>query len=47
MEQLYNTLVQRKLVAFIFHPYDPFIISIQRINQEYTVNFHIRHSETY
>ena len=33
----------RRLVAFTFHPTDPFAISVQRINAEYVVNFHIRH----
>ncbi|KAL1117893.1 hypothetical protein AAG570_004206 [Ranatra chinensis] len=33
----------RRLVAFTFHPTDPFAISVQRTNSEYVVNFHIRH----
>ncbi|XP_014786466.1 DET1 homolog [Octopus bimaculoides] len=33
----------RRLVAFTFHPYEPFAISIQRTNAEYVVNFHVRH----
>ncbi|XP_066994090.2 DET1 homolog isoform X2 [Anabrus simplex] len=33
----------RRLVAFTFHPTDPFAISVQRTNAEYVVNFHIRH----
>jgi len=33
----------RRLVAFTFHPTDPFAISVQRTNAEYIVNFHIRH----
>ncbi|XP_014661580.1 PREDICTED: DET1 homolog isoform X2 [Priapulus caudatus] len=33
----------RRLVAFTFHPHDPFAISVQRTNAEYVVNFHIRH----
>ncbi|XP_022912055.1 DET1 homolog [Onthophagus taurus] len=32
----------RRLVAFTFHPTDPFAISVQRTNMEYVVNFHIR-----
>lgn len=32
----------RRLVAFTFHPTDPFAISVQRTNAEYIVNFHIR-----
>ncbi|XP_059620785.1 DET1 homolog [Phlebotomus argentipes] len=32
----------RHLVAFTFHPTDPFAISVQRINTDYIVNFHIR-----
>lgn len=34
---------QRRLVAFTFHPTDPFVISVQRINADYVVNFHLRH----
>ncbi|GIY16092.1 DET1 homolog [Caerostris extrusa] len=33
----------RRLAAFIFHPRDPFVISVERTNSEYVVNFHIRH----
>nr|SVE86623.1 EOG090X028J [Daphnia similis] len=33
----------RRLVAFTFHPTDPFSISVQRTNSEYVVNFHVRH----
>ena len=33
----------RRLVAFTFHPWEPFAISVQRTNAEYVVNFHIRH----
>ncbi|GFY38034.1 DET1 homolog [Trichonephila inaurata madagascariensis] len=33
----------RRLVAFTFHPYDPFAISVQRTNADYVVNFHVRH----
>ena len=36
----------RRLVAFIFHPTDPFAISVQRTNLEYVVNFHLRKSAT-
>ncbi|XP_076337867.1 de-etiolated protein 1 abo isoform X1 [Tachypleus tridentatus] len=36
----------RRLVAFTFHPFDPFAISVQRTNAEYVVNFHIRHIPT-
>ncbi|GIY84243.1 DET1 homolog [Caerostris darwini] len=36
----------RRLVAFTFHPRDPFAISVQRTNSEYVVNFHIRHRDT-
>ncbi|KAF0297064.1 DET1 [Amphibalanus amphitrite] len=34
----------QRLVAFIFHPTDPFAISVQRTNAEYVVNFHVRHA---
>ncbi|XP_012294088.1 DET1 homolog isoform X4 [Aotus nancymaae] len=33
----------RRLVAFTFHPFEPFAISVQRTNAEYVVNFHMRH----
>lgn len=36
------TLDRRRLVAFTFHPTDPFAISVQRDNFEYVVNFHLR-----
>uniref|UniRef100_A0A1B0FR86 Uncharacterized protein n=1 Tax=Glossina morsitans morsitans TaxID=37546 RepID=A0A1B0FR86_GLOMM len=32
---------QRELVTFVFHPYEPFIISIQKVCRGYTINFHI------
>lgn len=35
-----------RLVAFTFHPTEPFAISVQRIHNEYVANFHIRNSET-
>lgn len=35
----------RRLVAFTFHPFEPFGISVQRTNAEYVVNFHIRHTK--
>ncbi len=31
----------RRLVAFTFHPTDPFAISVQKTNTEYVVNFHV------
>ncbi|CAH2049391.1 unnamed protein product, partial [Iphiclides podalirius] len=34
----------RRLVAFTFHPTDPFAISVQRTNSDYIVNFHIRNA---
>lgn len=34
----------RRLVAFTFHPTEPFVISVQRIESDYVVNFHIRSS---
>ena len=36
-------LLARRLVAFTFHPTDPFAISVQRTNSEYIVSFHVRH----
>ncbi|KAL1787643.1 DET1-like isoform X4 [Sigmodon hispidus] len=33
----------RRLVAFTFHPFEPFAISGQRTNAEYVINFHMRH----
>lgn len=34
----------RRLVAFTFHPTEPFAISVQRIDSDYVVNFHIRNA---
>lgn len=35
------------IVAFIVHPYEPFIISVRRArNQQYYINFHIRNENT-
>ena len=31
-------------MAFIFHPFEPFAISVQRTNTEYLCNFHVRNS---
>ncbi len=31
----------RRLVAFTFHPTDPFAISVQKTNTDYVVNFHV------
>ena len=36
------TSSSRRLVAFTFHPTEPFAISVQRINTDYIANFHIR-----
>lgn len=41
-----RTQPSRRLVAFTFHPYEPFAISVQRIDNDYVVNFHIRNCET-
>ncbi|XP_072380819.1 DET1 homolog [Diabrotica undecimpunctata] len=38
-----STPPMRRLVAFTFHPTDPFAISVQRANAEYIVSFHIRY----
>lgn len=37
-----NSASARKLVAFTFHPTEPFAISVQRMNSEYVFNFHFR-----
>ncbi|XP_042548382.1 DET1 homolog [Dipodomys spectabilis] len=34
------------LVSFIFHPSEPFAISVQKSNTQYVVNFHVRHNST-
>lgn len=31
----------KRLAAFTFHPTDPFVISVQRANGDYVVNFHV------
>ncbi|XP_048191437.1 DET1 homolog [Perognathus longimembris pacificus] len=36
----------KRLVSFIFHPSEPFAISVQKSNAEYIVNFHVRHNST-
>ncbi|XP_003745146.1 DET1 homolog [Galendromus occidentalis] len=36
-----NRPPQKRLAAFTFHPKDPFVISVQRINGDYIVNFHV------
>ncbi|ESO05868.1 hypothetical protein HELRODRAFT_64519, partial [Helobdella robusta] len=33
--------LSRRLVAFTFHPFEPFAISVQRTNADYVVNFHV------
>ena len=33
----------RRLLAFTFHPTDPFAVSVQRTNLEYDVSFHVWH----
>ena len=33
---------RRPLVAITFHPTDPFAISVQKINMDFVVNFHVR-----
>ncbi|XP_076815388.1 DET1 homolog [Clavelina lepadiformis] len=38
-----NRSSARKLVAFTFHPHEPFAMSVQRINTDYVLNFHFRH----
>lgn len=36
----------KRLVAFTFHPTEPFAISVQRIDNDYVVNFHIRNARS-
>lgn len=44
---LQNTQQQeRRLVAFTFHPTEPFLISVQRLDNDYVVNFHIWNPRT-
>ena len=38
-----NTSTKR-LVAYIFHPYEPFVISIQKADNDYVVNLHFRNT---
>lgn len=40
-----SSMSVRRLVAFTFHPTEPFVISVQRIESDYVVNFHIRNSK--
>lgn len=44
-KQAANTTASRRLVAFSFHPYEPFAVSVQRVPTvptDYIANFHIR-----
>ena len=36
-----NNMANRSLVEFLFHPREPFCMSIHRAPQEYNVNFHV------
>lgn len=36
----------RDLVTFIFHPYEPFFISIQKFISRYVLNFHVYNANT-
>lgn len=41
---IFYLFLGRRLVAFCFHPSQPFAISVQRINTDYIVNFHLWNS---
>ena len=32
--------LSKRLVAYIFHPFEPFVISIHRADMNYVLNFH-------
>ncbi|XP_055906159.1 DET1 homolog [Eupeodes corollae] len=36
----------KELIAYVFHPYEPFFISVQKIGNRYVTNFHIRNEGT-
>ena len=36
-----SNALPKRFVTFIWHPYEPFCISVQRSSNEYTVNFHV------
>lgn len=40
------SVVERRLVAFTFHPTEPFVISVQRVDNDYVVNFHVYNART-
>ncbi|XP_075170016.1 de-etiolated protein 1 abo [Haematobia irritans] len=42
----YNISNSHDLVTFIFHPYEPFFISIQKFISRYVLNFHIYNTNT-
>ncbi|KAF2361527.1 De-etiolated protein 1 Det1 [Trinorchestia longiramus] len=42
----HSSVPPRRLVAFYFHPSDPFAISVQKYHDDYVVNFHVRHHPT-
>lgn len=35
-----SSLVQRAVAAYIFHPFEPFVLSIQRRGVDFVVSFH-------
>lgn len=42
----HSSQIERQLVAFTFHPTEPFLISVQRLDNDYVVNFHIWNPQT-
>ncbi|XP_018013454.1 DET1 homolog, partial [Hyalella azteca] len=42
----HSSVPPRRLVAFYFHPTDPFAVSVQKYHDDYVVNFHVRHHPT-
>lgn len=39
-----GSLVQRAVAAYIFHPFEPFVLSIQRRGVDFVVSFHFRNT---
>ena len=39
--------VAKRLIAFIFHPTEPLALSVQKTNQDFQLNIHLRHSSIY
>ncbi|KAJ6626133.1 DET1 like [Pseudolycoriella hygida] len=46
LQEKTTSQTSKRLVAYTFHPTEPFAISVQRIDNDYVVNFHIRNARS-